>query len=87
MRTKGALLGVADDHKQILVDIDRTIAQQLTIVEEDSVQAVFHEAGRMPHRPKEYDHQLAPCNLAIQYEKWTWRVPWVPLDQNLYRIG
>jgi hypothetical protein len=43
-----------------------TISRQPTIVEECSVQVVVHEAGKMPHRPKEYDHPLAPCNLAFK---------------------
>jgi hypothetical protein len=63
--TKGSSTGVEGNH-EMLINIKGTITrQQPTIGEKCSVQVVVHEAGKMPRRPKEYDHPLAPCNLAF----------------------
>jgi aromatic ring-cleaving dioxygenase len=51
--------------------------QPLTIVEQGSVQVAVHGTGRKPHRPKVYDHQLAPCNFAFSKNQCTDQIPWL----------
>lgn len=45
-----------------------------TKIKQEMRSALFHEAWKMPHRPTEHDHLLAPChskNMCNQQESCT----------------
>jgi hypothetical protein len=53
------------------------LKQPLTTAWQGFAQVVGRGIWRRPHRPKVYDHQLAPCNFAFSKNQCTDQIPWL----------